>query len=340
MNAARKARTVAAIMRPWPWFGATLLASLTASATPDPPKHVRLRYELAGAEGCPDRAELEGAVEAELGYPPFSDTAEELLFVKISERSGTLEALVQLKDRSGAVQGERNLSSAAGNCGELARTLALAVAIAIDPVRANQPKPPKAAAEPAPKPEPPPPAPEPAPKIETPAPAPAPEKPSEPFRARVAGGARLAFGIAPAPAPGIWIAGGLGKRAYSLDVEGRATFAVEHEVPDGKVSASTLTASLLPCLQFGVLHTCASATLGALQGSGQDVDRPRKATTVYAAAGARAGLEVPRGSALVFVADLDLDANLTRTTLRINDREAWSSPPVAFGSALGLRGRF
>ncbi|MEZ4220664.1 MAG: hypothetical protein R3B13_07015 [Polyangiaceae bacterium] len=338
MNITEPRRIPRAIMTPSRWAAVALVLSHATALHASETKFVRLKYELIGAEQCPDRDELAGAVEAELGYAPFRDDAKETLVVRISERAQSLEAKVQLQDESGKVLGERLLSSAAGDCGELARTLALAVAIAIDPVRANQPK----APEPTPEPEPAtaPKTLETPPRTEKPIPLAAPMQPVEPFKARIGAGGLVALGVAPAVAPGVWVAGGIGKRAYSLDLEGRATFAVDHQVSNGTVSASLLAVSLVPCLRFDWLHACPTGTVGALQGSGQNVDRPKKATTLYAAAGARAGIEVPSKGPFSFVLDASLDANLTRTTLRIDGREAWSSPSLAAAVSAGARGHF
>ncbi|HMR08899.1 MAG TPA: hypothetical protein PKA88_24130 [Polyangiaceae bacterium] len=300
-------------------------------------RSVRLEYALgAGATTCPERGELSEAVAAELGYVPFSDSAKETLSVRIAEQGGALVASLALKDETGALIGERELSAAAGDCGELARTLALAVAIAIDPLRAGEPKPkPDPEPETATPPSPPPPA-SVEPKLDRLPPSPPPT-----FMAiRVAGGGLIAAGVAPALAPGIWVHGGVGLDSFSIGVDGRATFSASDNDARGTVSASLIAATLVPCLHVDSLFLCPTATIGALQGTGENVSRPNKATTVHASAGARIGIEVPRDRYLSFVAHGGIDANLTRTTLKIDGQDVWTTPTLSGGFAGGARFRF
>jgi hypothetical protein len=79
---------------------------------------------------------------------------------------------------------------------------------------------------------------------------------------------------------------------------------------------------------------CWIATLGVLRGSGEGVPRAQDDATPYASTGPRFGVEIglsPTWSAGVHV---DVAATLTRTTLRINGRDAWTTLPVS--AALGL----
>ena len=298
-------------------------------------RRVRLDYALgAGATACPQRGELSDAVAAELGYLPFNDSATETLEVRIVEQGGSLVAQLTLRDQEGKVVGERELSSAAGDCGELSRALALAVAIAIDPLRAGAPKQDPAPKQVTPEPEPPPPV------VQPPKPAPQPPPPSEPLAVRVAAGGLVALGVAPALAPGLWVHGGVGFGDFSIGLDGRATLSASSSDSRGTVSASLIAATLVPCLHLDAVFFCPTATLGALQGSGENVDRPKKATTLHAAAGARVGLEVPRDRNLSLIAHGGIDANLTRTTLRIDGQEAWASPTLSGGFAAGARLRF
>ena len=134
----------------------------------------------------------------------------------------------------------------------------------------------------------------------------------------------------------VWFYGYAAMAGLVLIGTAAALFASE---PQGSASASLMLASLLPCVHVGVGFACAVGSLGALQGSGEDVSRPAKATTVFAAAGVRGGTDVPITESLGVVGFVDLRTNLTRTTLRLNDREVWSTP--AFGGDLGvvLRGQ-
>jgi hypothetical protein len=86
-------------------------------------------------------------------------------------------------------------------------------------------------------------------------------------------------------------------------------------------------ATLAPCFHKSIFLGCALVSLGALEGEG-DVAHPHRATTVYANAGARAGVEVPIVKPLSVRLAGDVDATLTRTTLHLDGRAAWTTPPV------------
>ena len=185
-------------------------------------------------------------------------------------------------------------------------------------------------------------APKPAPKPKTPKARPPPPQPKpQPsnLHLSLAGGALLATGTAPAQAIGFFGYAGARWPSVSFGIEGRADLPAEKSEPQGSASASLMLASLLPCVHVGVGFACAVGSLGALQGSGEDVSRPAKATTVFAAAGVRGGTDVPITESLGVVGFVDLRTNLTRTTLRLNDREVWSTPAFGGDLGVGLRGQ-
>ena len=96
----------------------------------------------------------------------------------------------------------------------------------------------------------------------------------------------------------------------------------------GAVQSSLLLATLVPCLHRSVVFGCALVSLGALDGEGLGVSHPDRATTVYANAGARAGLEVPVVRFVSARLSADGAATLTQTTLHLNGAAAWTTPPI------------
>jgi hypothetical protein len=314
-------------------LGLALLVPCVARAQGE--RRVALAYTRAPqAERCPDATELGDRVAAELGYDPFDAAAAERLTVEISRQRGEYVARIALVDGAGEAQGERELGARGDDCSELAAALALAIAIAIDPVRVNAPEP-----EPEPEPEP-----RPDPKREPPAPRVenlrAAQRPSQPAEIVLAAGVLVAAGTAPAIAPGVWIFGGMRWSMLSIGLEGRADFPASKSVDGGTVSASSLLATLLPCVHFDPLFACALGSLGALQGSGEGVSSPRKATTLYARAGARLGVDLALGGSVGLWVFGDLAGNLTRTTLELDGRPAWESPALGGDLGAGVRGRF
>ena len=318
------------------------LAVATALARPsaaEPERRVRLEYDrTAEAERCPEPAELGQSVAAELGYDPFDSQAEQTLAVSISRNEGELVARITLRDGGGEALGERELASPADDCRELAQALALAVAIAVDPVRATRqsaPEEPDAAETPPP----------PAPVIVV-SPAPPPQadqrrsEGSPSAKARLAGGALIASGTAPALATGIWIQGGARLSMLSLALEGQAHLPASKPINGGSVSSSLLLASALACLHADALFGCAVGSAGALQGTGEGVSDPRNASTFFARAGGRVGIDVPLDETFALVVHADVAGNLTRTTLSLDGRQAWTTPPISGLLAGGLRAEF
>jgi hypothetical protein len=136
-----------------------------------PPAKVVLDYRrLAGAERCPSKPELEAQVRDILRRTPFARKAPRTVRCVLRGDNAQLAARVQLLDsRSGRVLGVREISGTGAGCEELGGAVALAIALAIDPlarpprlapsatVTATPPMPPPAVTPPAPVPSPAPP---------------------------------------------------------------------------------------------------------------------------------------------------------------------------------------
>ncbi|HUM13100.1 MAG TPA: hypothetical protein VLT82_19280 [Myxococcaceae bacterium] len=123
-------------------------ASVSARAR-KPPAHVRLDYRrLAGAERCPGQHELEQQVSQILGQRPFTRKAPRTVRCVLRGEGAGIAARVQLLDtRSGRVLGVRELSGTGPGCEELGGAVALAIALAVDPLAKPPPsRPPPASA--------------------------------------------------------------------------------------------------------------------------------------------------------------------------------------------------
>ncbi|MGZ3479867.1 MAG: hypothetical protein ACXU81_05925, partial [Myxococcaceae bacterium] len=132
-----------------------LLAAFTFSVTParggsgvsrSAPHRVTFDYRrLAGAERCPDRAALEAQVTDILGQRPFAGRAPRAVRCTLRGAQNAIAAKVELVDaRSHRVLGIRELS--APGCDELGAAVALAIALAIDPLARPPQRAPVAAA--------------------------------------------------------------------------------------------------------------------------------------------------------------------------------------------------
>jgi hypothetical protein len=315
----------------------------SAESPPEPPR-ARLEYTReSGAEACPGPGELASAVAARLGYDPFVDGARapRVVSVRVSRRGREAHGHVEMRD-GGHSSGSRDLASR--DCGELVASLAVAVAIGIDPLSLTRAPPAPGSSSPPPRlpPRMPPPPPSralPQPPPPTPSSAPsAPPEEADPLRFRATAGALVSLGATPTANVGLTASAGARLRIASLALEGRADFPVASSAVTGggAISASLLVASLVPCVHLGLAQACLLGTVGALRGEGEGVSDPRRDTRLYAAAGGRIGVEVPLGRLVALRAHADLLAPVTQVTYQVNDRDVWTTPPVSAALGLGI----
>lgn len=316
---------------------AVLASAFVLTATPALARRpARIDYtRSADAEACPDESGLRSAVATRLGYDPFEENASPLVTASVTRPSG-YEASIQFRDEHGRAQGEKKLTSSAGDCTELASAMALTISILLDPrALMGRPEPPAP---------PPPPDPHDSPfePERPPSPPPSPAPPArESVLVRVGAEALASVGAAPGPAMGVVGFIGVGRGVLSIDLEARADFPASAMRSDGTgVRSSLLVGTVAPCGHFGIAALCALASAGALHGEGLNVGTPERHATFYAAAGARAGIEIALARALLARVHADALLPLTRTTLKNRGVEYWTSPPVAGVLALGLMGHF
>ena len=249
---------------------ALALTALGAAAPGDAPQGPRFQLEYLrapGASQCPDRDSFTRGVSARLGTNPFDDQAPQRLVVQIRTEGQGLHGQVEVYDGT-ALLGRREVTSQTMDCAELAGSLELAVAIAIDPFHAPV-KPSPSPSEPAPsEPAPSEPAPsEPAPAESAPAES-APAAPAErtPFTLLLGLGAMGSMGSVPTLAPGGFARVDVGWGRAALMVEGRWEQGSRIKAGSGSLAASLQQVALAPCLRQGWLDACAWAGVGAFRG--------------------------------------------------------------------------
>jgi hypothetical protein len=284
-------------------------------------------------------------VAALLGTSPWSDEAPRTLVVAVQAPAGQLAARIEMRGARGAVTGVRELSSTRPDCKELAEAMALAIAIAIDPLsaaRLGTGAPPPASL--------------PAregqardrefvPNLGRAPPVSGPSEQPPPPRVRFveAGvGGHVAVGAAPEVAGGLAVHAGLRWPRLSAHLEGRFDFPREHEVLGGVIGSSLILASATGCGHYSWLYGCGIVAAGAIRTSGGAEKKEAKITLPYAAVGIRAGVELPLLPVLSLRAQADLLAPMTHITLRETDtdEELWTSPPVSGAFGLSLVGHF
>jgi hypothetical protein len=314
-----------------------------ASAFAEVPRPVHLDYERQdGAALCPDDAAIRAGVAARLGYEPFRDQADDHLRATLRQAGHVLEARIELTDAHGKLKAERRLVSRNRDCAELASSVELAIAIAIDPVGSA---PPRSGEEP--------PASSTAGAAEAGAPrdgdsarAEATTPPSgsssawPPIATRVEAGLLGGLQSAPAANLGFQAGAGLQSGAVSLGLEARVDLPASAPLRVGEASASLLVASLVPCAHAGMVAACVLVTGGAQRVAGHGLLDSRRATLPYLGFGVRLAFALPITARMSLALRGDVTAPVTETKLTVDDSVVWTSPPVAFTLGLGVAIRF
>jgi hypothetical protein len=332
-------------MRWWSSFATLLAVVLTVSAE-SRASEVRLVFTREpGAEACPDEPAVRLAVAARLGYDPFVDgAAGRTVRVVLAPAGRWLRASIELVDELGELQGVHQLAPHLHGCDALASAMELAIAIAIDPLRATG----VAAAEapsPSPSPSPPPlPAEVLAPPLQLPAltarprraPAPDVSDGEDESGARLVGRLAILAAIASAPNATWGIEAGLGAewRRFSIGAELRGDLPGSRVAAGGTVSSSLVVVNLLPCVRAYGLFFCGLLSGGVLIAYGADFIVDRRAILPFFGGGARVGIELRLTRRLALGLHADLLAPFTRAVLEVDDQVLFRAPPVsgAFGA--------
>jgi hypothetical protein len=309
------------------------------------PARVNMTYvrKDAAATDCPDEATFRTLVIARLGYDPFDKSGSLALRVEFRPQGTEIAGSILLTGNPGEKPTNRTLRDA--DCFELASSMALATAIAVDPdaVRAGGAPPPK---EPEPKPVPPPTPPPPPPK-----PKPPPDEEPRSLWEPTSPGGRITatfvmpVGLTPAPRGGVRAGLGIEGNVWSVVAEGVFFFPSSREESFGTVSSYIAHGSLVPCAHLPLhpivlLDLCTVGSVGAMFSDAENVERPDPQTHLFATIGPRAGLTVMPWPNVGFEATFDVPVNLERAHLVIEDRgvprEVWAASRVGFVGGLGL----
>jgi hypothetical protein len=283
---------------------------------------------LGGTEACPDAAGLGEAVGARLGYDPFVTKGGDLrVRVRFAREGGGLSGKVEAFDPAGEPKGDKTISSKRGDCSEVAQAVTLTIAILLDP-RTGLVKPPP----PETKPEPDPLAPEKPPEP------PPPPPPAPVIVPRVRAGVMGTVGALPGPSAALVASVGAAAKRVALDLEVRADLPREATSNDKSVTAGLLLGALVPCLRGGLVEACVVVAAGALRGEASK-GSPSNETSFHLATGPRVGAVIPLSTMFALHAHGDVMVALTRTTLRVDGEEVWTTPLVSglLGVALEVR---
>jgi hypothetical protein len=303
---------------------AVALLSSTAWAAPQPMRLVFLRG--AGAESCPDEAQLRRAVTERLGTDPVALDAASTAIVELSGSKSGVRAVITFQGPDTALK-RRELSSPTRDCSELFRSVELAVAIAIDPHAALAVPPP---AEPLVVPPPPSAEPTPAPVVVAPAPPPPqPPAPSTPWSFFLGPGIYGAAGLGPTPTAGASLLVGVRRGWLGIELQGRADLPSSLAASGGTLTVNALAASLALCLRGSFWGACALGSGGALRVSSQGLDHVTQSTVALAGIGTRLFVQFALVRWLAVRASFELEGQVARTTVLVNSKPVWGTSPVA-----------
>jgi hypothetical protein len=283
------------------------LILVVAAAAP-----VHLVYEPEAA-GCPDRATLEAAVAARLGYQPFDDKAQRRVEVHLAPAGAGLTGSLQLFEGEKSL-GRRSFASPTTDCSELASSVELALAIAIDPQHALGPAPAPEKVEPR---APPPPAAEP--------------PPAEPLHAGLGLSAALMTGLTPILTGTFGLELSLRWRALEFVLSGRG------DIPSGfaRLTTNSFTGVLGTCGVLRYVGFCAVLGAGALQ-----LAAVARVTQPVLLAGARVTGRFEPLAHFWLLPFAEVLAIPTRVTVLSGSEVLWVTPPVAVSAGLVARYEF
>lgn len=315
----------------------------------DAPVVMRLRYaRAAGAEACPDEAffrDVVVGVHVRHG-DPFAADAPRLLTVLVSRRGGGYESFGELRDdATGAVlftKGYPPTPRCVDALGDLAR--GIAIAIERPEVRGRADACPAAPLSSSMGPSAPPPACYESRFAVWPAEGPSPKPPPDPPRERGPIAVRLGFAVWPEIVASGW--GSLGLTAdagvrysnlsASVEMHGDPPLGSVAYTGVGPVSFARLSGALLLCAHWEWFVGCGVADVGRFIFPHHVNGLP--ASAVYAAAGARVGLDFPVLPPRLFLRTaVDLRAPLHQMTYPPNvEKTVFGTAGLGFGLGLGL----
>jgi hypothetical protein len=297
----------------------------------------QLRLEhVSEVPACPDAQTLERAVAERLGRNPFTPDARRTLAVKFSGQAGAFRADLKVIEENGTPKGQRTLTSTAQDCSELAGSVALAMALIIDPLLVTRP-PAQSPDEGLPQPPPPPPdtpnepplPPPPPPQAEVQTQQSPPPKPAEPPRPySVLVGAGLAATLFQVPTPSASLGGWVSFEGASFAVGLR----LEAGAPAGQAYGTSTVmmmvadASPFTCYKWRFLGACGLLRLGTQIAW---ANGPANATSGVApelAVGAEPFVDLNMTETLRLRFRLGAQLNMAAASLKVQGVEVYRTP--------------
>lgn len=319
---------------------ACVAAPAHAEAPRDDPRF-SVALEYTAPDACPSADDFRSVVARRLGYEPFREDASERVLVIVLPAANGLEGRFQWLGSTGQASGEQSFPSGQRDCGELVRTMGLALAVQIHLLATASEEsagvPPttgdaasSAETKPKPKPIPTPPNQPVSPPFES---APSPDRAKAlPF---LGAGVSAGFGVAPSVIPLFRVFGGVAWPHLMLELGGELSTRSHGEREDGAGFEQQLfLGSIAACGTYARVNACALAKAGAVRVSGRSVDEPRSPDGAAVELGLRLDYRQPLGAWGFIAPRASVLGNLNRWTVTLDGLPVWKAPAV--GAELGI----
>lgn len=303
-------------------------ASLPAAVRGDPvPATARLSWVRgADADACPDEEWLRDEVTRRLRRDPFDDDGPRSIEAVVERTPDGWRAVLRVRDRGGALLGERTLTREGDRCETVVEASALAVALAVDP---------DAVIDETPR------APTPAPRVRRPRrPVPPQPPPSRPVSFAVQGG--VVVGMTPSVSPVAGFAVGV-ELSPLWSLRGHVDLAPTLASDDPRFAFGFTRATALGCVDpvrgaSLALSLCAGASGAVIHAAARDVFALEAGDRLWLGAAAAARLQWSPSPRWYVGLRAEASVAVLRSSFRFNPdaSEIYVQSAAAGGGALEL----
>ncbi len=315
--------------------------------SPDRPQ-LEVSLEYTAPAGCPDARSFEHAVASRLGYDPFRAGSDHHVLVGIEVDAASHFGHVEWRAPNGEWAGDQSFPARQAGCLELARTIAVALAVqihllAVAEVPDTQDESLSALSPPSREPEPA----KPAPLARSPAKESVAADTPDHASPEARGASHWRFGVGSGVSAGEGLSSnvvGLGRLfalmvrpPLSLEVAGELGLPSTTRRSDGAgYSQQLMFGSIAGCGGRAPWSACAVARCGVAHVRGRDIDLPASDSGPILQTGLRVAMSTPLGSHVFVSARVEGLATLTPWTVTLDGLGVWTAPPFSANGGLDL----
>ncbi|HEX6271557.1 MAG TPA: hypothetical protein VFZ53_00885 [Polyangiaceae bacterium] len=307
---------------------------------------VELDYEPdATLSGCPTEGAFKAMVEQQLGYDPVRSPSDRKIIARASAVAAGVRGVVEWYDATGALSGQRELSSESAECAALARAMSFAIAVQIqllteeaeaeaardaelaETAGPNPPKPPAPGANVATA------------QAERDAAA-SPARSSEgtpAWRFSLGAGPTVGFGLAPETVFEARVFVAAEYDGLSVEAGGEGSLTSRHDTDSGQgFEQSVAFGSLAGCAALRPISTCVVGKLGRLGVEGYGVDDPHTDSGLVSQLGLRLALGGSLSGPWLGALRAEALASLAPWEVTLDERSVWKTPLFSLGVGADL----